>query len=76
MTMLDREQIGARLRIERRRKKESQNTTAKAIGITSAAYAMYETGARTPRDDVKMRIAEHFGTTVESLFFANHAQLK
>lgn len=65
----DREAVGAKLRIERRRRKETQAETAAAVGVTTASYAMYETGARVPRDDVKIAIADHFSKTVGDLFF-------
>lgn len=76
MKKYDREMTGARLRIERRRLKESQADAAKAIGVTPASYASYETGERVPRDDVKIRIAEHFSKTVGELFFAEYAHLE
>lgn len=48
----------------------SQAEVARAVGITPAAMANYEQGIRIPRDEVKKRIAEYYGVTVESIFFS------
>lgn len=48
----------------------TQEELAEAIGVTKSAWAMYERGERTPRDEIKVKIAEYFGMTVEELFFA------
>ena len=42
---------------------------ANACGITVSAVQMYECGQRVPRDEIKVRMAEFFGTTVQDLFF-------
>lgn len=47
----------------------SQAEVARAIGITPAAMTNYEQGIRIPRDEVKKKIAEYYGVTVESIFF-------
>ena len=56
-----------------RKLRESQNLTMERLsvilGITTSAICNYETGARIPRDEVKIRIAEYFGVPVESIFF-------
>ncbi len=43
---------------------------AKDIGISQSALSMYESGQRIPRDGVKIRLADYYGTTVEHIFFA------
>ena len=48
---------------------KTQDEIAKAIGVTKSAWAMYERGERTPRDEVKVRIADYFGKTVQYIFF-------
>jgi transcriptional regulator with XRE-family HTH domain len=48
---------------------ESQSTVAKAVGITRSAIAQYEKGLRRPTDDIKVRLAKHFNTTVGFLFY-------
>lgn len=43
---------------------------AKAVGISVSSLGMYETGKRIPRDDVKIRIAKYYQTTVAAIFFS------
>ena len=61
--------IGKRLRDLRGN--STQNETAKALGISISALAMYENGNRIPRDEIKLKIAKHYGKTVEEIFFAS-----
>lgn len=61
--------IGKRLRDLRG--DSTQNETAKALGISISALAMYENGNRIPRDEIKLKIAKHYGKTVEEIFFAS-----
>lgn len=42
---------------------------SKALGISRSALCMYEKGERIPRDPIKIRLAEYYGTTVQELFF-------
>lgn len=42
---------------------------SKDTGISVSALSMYESGDRTPRDEIKERLAKYYGTTVGSLFF-------
>lgn len=51
---------------------KTQKEVAKALGITASAWAMYERGERTPRDEVKVKIAKFFGKSVEEIFFAKY----
>ncbi len=48
---------------------KSQESVARAVGITKSAWAMYERNERVPRDEVKVRIADHFHRTVQEIFF-------
>lgn len=43
---------------------------AKATDISVSALAMYESGQRIPRDEIKVRLAQYYGKTVETIFFA------
>ena len=61
--------IGKRLRDLRGN--VTQNETAKALGISISALTMYENGNRIPRDEIKLKIAKHYGKTVEEIFFAS-----
>lgn len=47
----------------------SQSAVAEAIGVTKSAFAMYERDERRPRDEIKLRIANYFGRTVEEIFY-------
>ncbi len=49
---------------------KSQLTVAIAVGVTTAALSMYETGSRIPRDEVKIALAKYYGTTVQELFYS------
>ena len=40
------------------------------VGISQSALAMYERGLRVPRDEIKVKLAKAYGTTVEDLFFS------
>lgn len=50
---------------------KSRESVANAIGISVSALTMYEIEERVPRDDIKIRLADYFGTTVQEIFFAN-----
>lgn len=51
----------------------SVDEVAKAIGISRSAVGMYESEERIPRDDIKIRLAEYFRTTVQAIFFDSNA---
>lgn len=65
---MDKEQIASRLKSLRGEK--SQQEVAQAIGVTPMAVSLYESGERIPRDEIKVKIAEYYGTTVDAIFFA------
>ena len=56
-------------RLKELRGDRSRDKVAAAIGISSSALGMYECNTRIPRDDVKKRIADYFGVTIQQLFF-------
>ncbi len=66
---MDRKQIAEKL-VELRGEK-TQAEVAENVGISLSTLAMYETGERIPRDEIKIRLANYYGTTVESLFFSS-----
>lgn len=45
-----------------------QSCVAKAAGITTSCYQMYEYEKRLPRVDVAIKIAAALGSTAEKLF--------
>lgn len=72
---MDPVQIGKTLKGLREQKGESAEELSKALNISASAVAMYETGKRVPRDEIKIRIAEHFVVPVESIFFPNKSHV-
>lgn len=58
-------------RLIQARGKQSREEVAKAIGVSLSAITMYETGARVPRDEIKVRLADHYKTTVQALFYTS-----
>ena len=46
-----------------------RSDVADAVGISVSALAMYEIGSRIPRDEIKIRLADYYHTTVQDLFF-------
>ena len=47
----------------------SREEVALCIGVTPYALAQYEAGARVPRDEVKLRLSQYYGLSLEQLFF-------
>ena len=60
---------GIRIRALRTARGESGAALAKAVGVSASAVEMYENGKRIPRDEIKIRIAEHYQTPVEDIFY-------
>lgn len=42
---------------------------AKAVGISISTLQMYENGQRIPRDNIKIKLANFYGVTVQTIFF-------
>ena len=51
------------------RGKQSRDEVAAIVGISSSALGMYEANQRVPRDDVKRKLADYYGVSIQSLFF-------
>lgn len=66
---MDSKKIGSLLRELRLKAGETQKQVADAVGITLMAVSQYESGARVPRDEIKIKIASHFNESVENIFF-------
>lgn len=49
----------------------SQRELGAAIGVSRTAIANYEQGIRIPRDEIKVKLANYYGKSVEEIFF-NH----
>ena len=65
---MDNKAIGHKLR--KMRGSLDAKTVADALEISTSALFMYERGELIPRDQVKKRIAQYFGKSVEEIFFA------
>lgn len=66
-------EIGNQLKELRRQSGKTSIEMSNALGISQSAITMYETGRRIPRDEIKIRIADYFGVTVESIFFSKNS---
>ena len=64
---MDRTGIAARL-VQLRGEKTKEEVSG-ALNISVRALESYESANRSPRDSVKMLIADYYGVSVESLFF-------
>ncbi len=42
---------------------------ANTVGISVSALAMYEQGQRIARDEIKLKLAEYYNTTVQAIFY-------
>ena len=65
---MDKVKIAQKLRELRGEK--SREDVAINCGVTAQAISMYETGARIPSDDVKIKLARFFNSSVQEIFFA------
>lgn len=63
------EKIALNLISLREKKGVTQSEVASALGLTRAAVSQYEAGARIPADEIKVKIADYFGTTVQDIFY-------
>lgn len=66
---IDNKLVGQRLRSLRGEK--TLETVAKDTGINRSSLNMYELGERTPRDGIKIILAEYYGVSVGELFFSD-----
>ena len=64
---MDRKTIGTRLKEYRGSMRPEE--LAMKLGVSVTSIFLYESGKRVPRDPVKKKYAELFGTTVGKLFF-------
>ena len=66
---MDGKTIGHKLRALRG--EMDAKTVAVALGISTSALFMNERGERIPRGQIKKRIAQYFGQSVEEIFSQN-----
>ena len=67
--MLDAKIIGNRLK-DLRGKRRAEDV-ANALEISRSALSMYESGHRIPRDEIKVRIAMYYKTSIDAIFYAS-----
>ncbi len=65
--MLSKKVVGKRLRDLRG--DVPRDIVAEAVGISVSALSMYENGERTPRDEIKVSIANYYKTNIGKLFY-------
>lgn len=66
---MDSNKIAERLRELRGYK--PRRVVAGDLGISESALTAYESGLRVPRDEVKIKLADYYDTSVETIFFAD-----
>lgn len=66
---MDSKLIGSKLTALRGNK--TREEVAFNCGISASALTMYETGNRIPRDEIKIRLAKYYNTSVEAIFFSH-----
>lgn len=67
--MANNRQAGERLRELRKMGNKTIAEVAAAIGIAPSTLTAYELGSRTPRDGIKVKIANYYDKSVETIFF-------
>ena len=65
---MDKIKIANTLRTLRGEKRREE--VAIACKVSANAISMYETGARIPADDIKIKLAEYYGKTVQDIFYS------
>lgn len=66
---LDSKKISEKLGNLRLKKNVSQSQVAESLGITKAAVNQYESGQRIPSDEVKIKLSNYYGVSVQDLFY-------
>lgn len=56
-------------RLRRLRGNRTLVEVSSACGIAPSTLAMYEQGKRTPKDGMKVKLAEYYGKSVAYIFF-------
>lgn len=59
--------VGTRIRQLREESGFTQLAFAKVLNINNSTLCQYENGDRVPSDDIKIRIADHFGVSLDYL---------
>lgn len=62
---------GEKLRKLREERGESTRRVSDNLGISESSLIKYERDERTPRDEVKIKLAEYYDVRVEKIFFTS-----
>lgn len=73
---MDKRAMGEKLRSLRKGKRKTVTEVATACGISQSALTMYENGERVPRDEIKVRLADYYKRTVQTIFFCKRRSQK
>lgn len=68
---MNRDEMG--IRLKKLRGERTQEEVALANDISISALAMYESGKRVPRDEVKIRLANYYKVSINFLFFGQNS---
>lgn len=68
---MDTQAIGKNLKELRQKAGLSREEVSAALGVGLSALAMYERGERTPRDEIKIRIARFYEKSVDEIFYTH-----
>lgn len=60
---------GAKIKQLREEREMSQEQLAYVLDVATSTVGMWERCERSPRDDVKKKIADFFGKSVQFIFF-------
>ena len=64
---MDKVSIGKKL--VKLRGDKTREQVAVDLGISYPALVSYELGERVPKDEIKIKIAEYYGVSIEELFY-------
>ena len=74
--MVFRKIVAERLTALRKAAGKTQQDVAADLGVSVSAIAMYETGERMPRDEVKIALARSYHRSVADIFFKDPVHCK
>lgn len=66
---MNKKAVGNRIKTLRRKAGETQSELGRVVGVTGSAIQQYEAGIKSPRDEIKLAIAKHYGQSVDNIFF-------
>lgn len=67
--MFDMVKAGLTIKAMRKKLDCKPEEVAKAIGVSVSSYNKYEIGERTPRDEIKEKIANFFNSSISYIFY-------